>query len=181
MIDSVEGRTQRSFLCCGKRGGSAVHGPTGTKRTASDSGFNEADIPNNNPQKKQPFLLHSNHRFLTLIPNNRATMVCFIFSPSCIQIYADAVSNRLFSQHQYALGGAKQCSHVNSGRSPAPGLKPCSRPFQSSQILEPSIQPLNRTMFALSTNLLTSYTSSSSRTANPTSFKTLIAFIFSPK
>jgi hypothetical protein len=49
--DDIEGCEQRSFLCCGKRGGSAVHGPTGTKRTASDSGFDEGDSPNNPPQE----------------------------------------------------------------------------------------------------------------------------------
>jgi hypothetical protein len=66
-----------------------VHGPTGTKRTASDSGFNnEADIPKQQlPRRSSSFLYIATIGFDidTQQSGNHGVLTLF----SYIQIYAD--------------------------------------------------------------------------------------------
>lgn len=92
----------------------------------------------------------------------------------------DAI-NRSCSQRRYAPAGARQFFRVNFGKLLARELRPCSRLSQSWLIREPNIRSLNKIVSALCTSRSTSCTSSSSPTANRISYKTLTAFICSPK
>jgi len=79
---------------------------------------------------------------------------------------------RSFWQHPSARAAARPSSHVNFVRCSDPESKVFSPLSLSSPTVVPSTQQSSKTMSASSTSPLTSYTWSSSPTANPTFSRT---------